>query len=224
PKAIGEGKATIVWIYSQILIITLAVKFKTKRVRVKGSENKETEITLDPEHWEWLEKVMARRAGHLTTVNLGELEVLHPTDSVRVYPPNNSLYNEGVDPENKTTNPQNDPTPAPAPDTEKTMDGIINQIIVESETGRPDIVVKQSNYSTWFTQRGNPISREDIRREIYRLPTLQDVIGWTRLAISENNAKGAQWLFNNFSSEMDKAMELHLEELSPIYDVYDLLA
>ena len=221
PKAIGEDKTTIVWLYSQILTITLGIKLKTKRVRVNGSENKETEITLDPTRWEWLEKVMARRAGNLTTVNLGELEVLHPADSGRVYPHDNLLYNVGVDPE-QTTNPQHDPTPPPSLDVEKIMDGIIDQVIVEAKTGRPDIVVTQSNYSTWITRRGNPISREDIRSEVYRLPNLNDVIGWTRLAISENNSKGARWLFNNFLTEMDRAMELH-EELIPIYDVYDLL-
>ena len=102
------------------------------------------------------------------------------------------------------------------------MDGIVDKVIVEDATGRPDIVVTQSNYSTWLTRRGNPISREDIRSEIYRLPTLQDIVRWTRLAISENNARGAKWLFNNFSTEMGRVMELH-EELSPIYDVYDLL-
>ena len=221
PKAIGEDKTTIVWLYSQILTITLGIKLKTKRVRVNGSENKETEITLDPTRWEWLEKVMARRAGNLTTVNLGELEVLHPADSGRVYPHDNLLYNVGVDPE-QTTNPQHDPTPPPSLDVEKIMDGIIDQVIVEAKTGRPDIVVTQSNYSTWITRRGNPISREDIRSEVYRLPNLNDVIGWTRLAISENNSKGARWLFNNFLTEMDRAMELH-EELIPIYDIYDLL-
>ena len=119
-------------------------------------------------------------------------------------------------------NPQHDPTPPPSLDVEKIMDGIVDKVIVEDATGRPDIVVTQSNYSTWLTRRGNPISREDIRSEIYRLPTLQDIVRWTRLAISENNARGAKWLFNNFSTEMGRVMELH-EELSPIYDVYDLL-
>lgn len=223
PKAIGEGSTNILWLFSKILE-GLGVKVKSKRVRVKGSDNKESQISIDPTRWQWLQKVMARRSENLTTVNLGELEVLHPTDLDWVRSPDNLLYNGAPDPENKTTNPQHDPTPPPSPDVEKTMDGIINQIIVESETGRPDIVVKQSNYSTWFTRRGNPVSREDIRREVYRLPTLADVIGWTRLAISQNNSKGAQWLFTHFSNEMDRAMELHPEELSPIYDVYDLLA
>ena len=221
PKAIGEGVNTISWLYSQILTITFGVKLKTKRVRVAGSDNKETETTLDPVYWEWLEKVMARRAGNLTTINLGELEVLHPTDSGRVYPHDNSVYKGGVDPE-QIPNPQHDPTPPPSLDVEKIMDGIVDKVIVEDATGRPDIVVTQSNYSTWLTRRGNPISREDIRSEIYRLPTLQDIVRWTRLAISENNARGAKWLFNNFSTEMGRVMELH-EELSPIYDVYDLL-
>lgn len=222
PKAIGEGSTSITWIYSQILTITLGIKIKSKRVRVNGSENKETEITLDPTHWEWLQKVMSRRSESLATVNLGELEVLHPTDLDWVYPPDNSVYNGGVDPENKITNPQHDQTPPPL-DIEKLMDGIVDRVIVEDKTGRPDIVIKQSNYSTWITRRGNPVSREDIRGEVYRLPNLNDIIGWTRLAISQKNSKGAQWLFNNFLSEMDRAIELHPEELSPIYDVYDLL-
>jgi hypothetical protein len=166
---------------------------------------------------------MARRSESLATVNLGELEVLHPNDLDWVYPPDNSVYNGGVDPESKITNPQHDPTPPPPIDIEKIMDGIVDQVIVEDATGRPDIVIKQSNYSTWITRRGNPISREDIRGEVYRLPNLNDVIGWTRLAISQKNSQGAQWLFNNFSSEMERAMELYPEELSPIYDVYDLL-
>ena len=221
PKAIGEGVNTISWLYSQILTITFGVKLKTKRVRVEGTDNKESQISIDPARWEWLQKAMARRAGNLATVNLGELEVLHPTDYGRVYPYDNSVLNGGVDPE-QISNPQHDQTPPPPLDIEKIMDGIVDQIIVEDATGRPDIVVKQSNYSTWITRRGNPISREDIRSEIYRLPTLQDVIRWTRLAISQKNSKGAQWLFNNFSTEMDRAMELH-EELIPIYDVYDLL-
>jgi hypothetical protein len=223
PKAIGEGSTSITWIYSQILTNSLGIKIKSKRVRVAGSDNKETEISIDPTRWEWLQKVMARRSENLATVNLGELEVFHPTDYGRVYPHDNSVYNGGVDPESKITNPQHDPTPPPPIDIEKIMDGIVDQVIVEDATGRPDIVIKQSNYSTWITRRGNPISREDIRGEVYRLPNLNDVIGWTRLAISQKNSQGAQWLFNNFSSEMERAMELYPEELSPIYDVYDLL-
>jgi hypothetical protein len=222
PKAIGEGSTNILWLFSKILE-ALGVKVKTKRVRVKGTDNKESQISIDPTRWEWLQKTMARRSENLTTVNLGELEVLHPTDLDWVRSPDNLLYNGAPDPENQTTNPQHDQTPPPPLDIEKIMDGIVDQVIVEDATGRPDIVIKQSNYSTWITRRGNPISREDIRGEVYRLPTLQDVIGWTRLAISQKNSKGAQWLFNNFSSEMDRAMELHLEELSPIYDIYDLL-
>jgi hypothetical protein len=222
PKAIGEGSTNILWLFSKILE-ALGVKVKTKRVRVKGTDNKESQISIDPTRWEWLQKTMARRSENLTTVNLGELEVLHPTDLDWVRSPDNLLYNGAPDPKNQTTNPQHDQTPPPPLDIEKLMDGIVDQVIVEDVTGRPDIVIKQSNYCTWITRRGNPISREDIRSEVYRLPTLQDVIGWTRLAISQKNSKGAQWLFNNFSSEMDRVMELHLEELSPIYDVYDLL-
>jgi hypothetical protein len=222
PKAIGEGSTNILWLFSKILE-ALGVKVKTKRVRVKGTDNKESQISIDPTRWEWLQKTMARRSENLTTVNLGELEVLHPTDLDWVRSPDNLLYNGAPDPENKIKNPQDNPTPPPPLDIEKIMDGIVDQVIVEDATGRPDIVIKQSNYSTWITRRGNPISREDIRGEVYRLPTLQDVIGWTRLAISQKNSRGAQWLFNNFSSEMDRAMELHLEELSPIYDIYDLL-
>jgi hypothetical protein len=44
-----------------------------------------------------------------------------------------------------------------------------------------------------------------------------------KTAISEASPQKAQWLFNNFSSEIDRAMELHPEEFAPIYDVYDLL-
>jgi hypothetical protein len=223
PKAIGDGSTTITWLYSQILTITFGVKLKTKRVRVAGSDNKETEISIDPTRWEWLEKVMARRSESLATVNLGELEVLHPTDLGRVYPPNNTAYNGGVDPENQTTNPQHDPTPPPPLDIEKIMDGIVDQVIVEDATGRPDIVVTQSNPSTWITAKRAYISRNDIREGYYRPPNLNDVVGWMKTAISDASPQKAQWLFNNFSSEMERAIELHTEELSPIYDVYDLL-
>jgi hypothetical protein len=222
PKAIGEGSTNILWLFSKILE-ALGVKVKTKRVRVKGTDNKESQISIDPTRWEWLQKTMARRSENLTTVNLGELEVLHPTDLDWVRSPDNLLYNGAPDPENQTTNPQHDQTPPPPLDIEKIMDGIVDQVIVEDATGRPDIVVTQSNPSTWITAKRAYISRNDIREGYYRPPNLNDVIGWTRLAISQKNSKGAQWLFNNFSSEMDMVMELHPEELSPIYDVYDLL-
>jgi hypothetical protein len=220
PKAIGEGSTNILWLFSKILE-ALGVKVKTKRVRVKGTDNKESQISIDPTRWEWLQKTMARRSENLTTVNLGELEVLHPTDLGRVRCPDNLLYNGAPDPE--TTNPQDNLTPPPPLDIEKIMDGIVDQVIVEDATGRPDIVVTQSNPSTWITAKRAYISRNDIREGYYRPPNLNDVIRWTRLAISQKNSKGAQWLFNNFSSEMDRAMELHPEELIPIYDVYDLL-
>ena len=145
-------------------------------------------------------------------------------EGMGVVPPNpyNNIVESVVLPETEST-PIKLVPPPPSLDVEKIMDGIIDQVIVEDATGRPDIVVTQSNYSTWITRRGNPISREDIRSEVYRLPNLNDVIGWTRLAISENNSKGARWLFNNFLTEMDRALELHREELTPIYDVYNLL-
>jgi len=222
PKAIGEGSTNILWLFSKILE-ALGVKVKTKRVRVKGTDNKESQISIDPTRWEWLQKTMARRSENLTTVNLGELEVLHPTDLGRVRSPDNLLYNGAPDPENKITNPQHDQTPPPPLDIEKLMDGIVDQVIVEDATGRPDIVVTQSNPSTWITAKKAYISRNDIREGYYRPPNLNDVIGWMKTAISEASPQKAQWLFNNFSSEIDRAMELHPEELSPIYDVYDLL-
>ncbi|CAD5983174.1 plasmid replication protein, CyRepA1 family [Planktothrix agardhii] len=226
PKAIGEGSTNILWLFSKILE-ALGVKVKTKRVRVKGTDNKESQISIDPTRWEWLQKTMARRSENLTTVNLGELEVLHPTDLDWVRSPDNLLYNGAPDPKNQTTNPQHDQTPPPPLDVEKIMDRIVDQVIVEDATGRPDIVVTQSNPSTWITAKRAYISRNDIREGYYRPPNLNDVVGWMKTAIAEASPQKAQWLDNNFGHGsdclMERAMNAFFYELAPIYDLLDAI-
>jgi hypothetical protein len=117
--------------------------------------------------------------------------------------------------------------PPPPLDVEKIMDGIVDQVIVEDATGRPDIVVTQSNPSTWITAKRAYISRNDIREGYYRPPNLNDVVGWMKTAISDASPQKAKWLFENFgvgpNNLVEKAMDLFIDELSPIFDVYDLL-
>jgi hypothetical protein len=138
-----------------------------------------------------------------------------------VVPPNsyNNIVESVVLPETEIAPPKL----VPPPDTEK-LEGLI---LVDAETGRPDVVVKQTNYTTWITAKKDYISRNDVREGYYRLPNLADVVGWMKTTISDASPQKAKWLFENFgvgpNNLMERAMELHLEELSPIYDVYDLL-
>ncbi|MEY3330116.1 MAG: hypothetical protein RLZZ115_3001, partial [Cyanobacteriota bacterium] len=84
-----------------------------------------------------------------------------------------------VPPELEETPPMN--LVAPVPDIEN-LEGLI---LVNAETGRPDIVAKQSNYTTWITAKKDYISRNDVREGYYRLPNLADVVGWMKTTISD---------------------------------------
>jgi hypothetical protein len=142
-------------------------------------------------------------------------------EGMGVVPPNsyNNIVKSVVLPETEIAPPKL----VPPPDTEK-LEGLI---LVNAETGRPDVVVKQTNYTTWITAKKDFISRNDVREGFYRLPNLADVVGWMKTAIREASPQKAKWLFENFgvgpNNLMDKAMDLFIDEFAPIYDIYDLL-
>jgi Domain of unknown function (DUF3854) len=142
-------------------------------------------------------------------------------EGMGVVPPNsyNNIVESVVLPETEIAPPKL----VPPPDTEK-LEGLI---LVNAETGRPDVVVKQTNYTTWITAKKDFISRNDIREGYYRPPNLNDVIGWMKTAIREASPQKAKWLFENFgvgpNNLMERAMDLFIDEFAPIYDIYDLL-
>lgn len=104
------------------------------------------------------------------------------------------------------------------------MEGLI---LVEDATGRPDIVAKQSNYTTWITAKRAYISRNDVREGYYRPPNLNDVVGWMKTAIAEASPQKAKWLDDNFGHGsdclMERAMNAFFYELAPIYDLLDAI-
>jgi hypothetical protein len=126
-----------------------------------------------------------------------------------------------VPPELEETPPMN--LAAPVPDIEN-LEGLI---LVEDATGRPDIVAKQSNYTTWITAKRAYISRNDVREGYYRPPNLNDVVGWMKTAIAEASPQKAKWLDDNFGHGsdclMERAMNAFFYELAPIYDLLDAI-
>jgi hypothetical protein len=136
-------------------------------------------------------------------------------EEMGVVPPNsyNLIVESVVLPETEIAPPKL----VPPPGTEK-LEGLI---LVNAETGRPDIVVKQTNYTTWVTSKKDYISRNDIREGFYRLPNLADVARWIKNAISEASSQKAKWLSDNFGGGPDCLMARAIDnnpELIPIYE------
>ena len=143
-------------------------------------------------------------------------------EGMGVVPPNsyNNIVESVVLPETEIAPPKLVPPP---PDIEN-LEGLI---LVEDATGRPDIVAKQSNYTTWITAKRAYISRNDVREGYYRPPNLNDVVGWMKTAIAEASPQKAKWLDDNFGHGsdclMERAMNAFFYELAPIYDLLDAI-
>jgi hypothetical protein len=139
-----------------------------------------------------------------------------------VVPPNsyNNIVESVVLPETEIAPPKLVPPP---PD----FDELDDLLLVEDKTGRPDKVIRRGNLSTWITAKKDYISRNDIREGYYRLPNVEDVVGWMKTAIAEASPQKAKWLDDNFGHGsdclMERAMNAFFYELAPIYDLLDAI-
>lgn len=195
-----EGNTGALWLFSQV-VNRLAIKTKRQR---KGREQKGN-ISLDKDHWEWIEGVLERRAK-----NIGQ-----PNSSAHVvYPPCSEVLTDGYTTSEEAIE-TNNQTPI--------FEELGGKILVETETGRPDKVVERTHYTQWQTIKKAFISRHDLQKGHFRLPTIEDVANWIREAIFTRSKKQVEWLFKNFDGDgnclMAQAIHDNLEEFSPIYDL-----
>ncbi|CAD5985104.1 plasmid replication protein, CyRepA1 family [Planktothrix agardhii] len=143
-------------------------------------------------------------------------------EGMGVVPPNsyNNIVESVVLPETEIAPPKLVPPP---PD----FDELDDLLLVEDKTGRPDKVIRRGNLSTWITAKKDYISRNDIREGYYRLPNVEDVVGWMKTAIAEASPQKAKWLDDNFGHGsdclMERAMNAFFYELAPIYDLLDAI-
>lgn len=211
PENLGEGTLGAIWLFSQIMR-SLGIKTKSKRVGV--GKDKISILSIESDHWAWLNQVLARRLEGVTAQSLADVVILSPVETAVDNPPVNIEVPGGLSEMKQDNPPQNI---QPIPDIEK-LEGLI---LVNAETGRPDMVVKQSNYTTWVTSKKDYISRNDIREGFYRLPNLADVARWIKNAISEASSQKAKWLSDNFGGGPDCLMARAIDnnpELIPIYE------
>lgn len=203
-----EGTTGALWLFSKTM---WQLAIKTKRQR-KGREQKGT-ISIDPYHWVWLQSVLERRSKVVVEPNLSDYVVMSPFN-------NDVMGDYTTSPES----PNNDPiTEKEDITTSPTFEELGGTILVEAETGRPDIVTKRTHLTHWETLKKAYVSRHDLKIQAYRLPTIEDVANWIREAISTRSKKQVEWLSKNFGGDgnclMAQAIHDNLDEFSPIYDL-----
>ena len=97
--------------------------------------------------------------------------------------------------------------------------------LTDTRTGRPDKVVERTHYTQWQTIKNAFISRHDLQKGYFRLPTIEDVANWIREALATRSQQQIKWLFDHFGGDgnclMAKAIERYPEELIMIYEAYD---
>ncbi|MBD2485824.1 plasmid replication protein, CyRepA1 family [Planktothrix sp. FACHB-1365] len=192
PKILG-GNIGGVWLLSQLLL-GFGIKTKSRRVQIDGE--RKSVLSIDREHWEWVEGVLTRRSENFSFAGLGDLKFFDPIENLEVVDPpinNNSQGGSATELDN---------TPIPK------FDELGGMILVEAKTGRPDIPTKRTNFTTWTTIKKAYISRNDLQTKAYRLPTVEDVARWAREAIREASQTKARWLFVHFGEILENFPDL----------------